>query len=134
MTPAERDESFVCPKLHSTISRGDCAARHVRYASRAASTNGVAGCCCSVCPIGAEHARGVRALHVQLAVIVPKPSRRSYRPHLCVGCGLPVPQPSVPRRDRMWGAQLRNVCGPSCASLARSFEGQTFELQLPEWA
>jgi len=133
MNPRERDESFVCPHLHGTIRRGDCAARHQRFGGTKASVEGVTGCCCRRCDVGAEHARDARVEHVQLATIVPKPSARRRRPLLCLGCGGPILEPRVYRRDRLLDLR-RRVCGPACALAASEYKRRMQANQLPEWA
>jgi hypothetical protein len=132
MTPLERAESFVCPHLHGTIRRGDCAARHERFGTKAGA-NGITGCCCRRCDVGAEHARDARVEYVQIAVIVPKPNARRRRTRLCLGCGGPILEPRIHRRDRLLDLR-RRVCGPACAVLASEYKRRMHANQLPEWA
>ena len=133
MTPLERAESFVCPHLHGTIRRGDCAARHQRFGSTKSGVEGVTGCCCRRCDVCAEHARDARVEHVQLATIVPKPSGVRRRLRLCLGCGGPILEPRVHRRDRLLDLR-RQVCGPACAALASEYKRRVRANELPEWA
>ena len=137
MTRRELDEVFACPHLHGRISRRSCAARHKSFASKGGTrpmVEGITGCCCRTCPVGAMHARGKRALEVPLAQVVARPTTlRRRRPRMCLGCGSPLPPPTVPRGDRLFDIQ-RSVCGQSCASLARDAKRNLQQSQLPEWA
>jgi hypothetical protein len=143
MTSLELAETFTCPQLHATITRGSCAARHRSFAGKGHhkrrdvrnpnSAEGITGCCCRTCDVGAMHARGERAPDVPLARVVAKRSEFHRRPRVCLGCGLPLPPPAVPRSDRMFDIQ-RRVCGPTCAGLASEFKRSIERLQLPEWA
>lgn len=136
MTSLELEEVFDCPHLHSRINRRSCAARHRSFAIKGrgghGSTEGITSCCCRRCDVGAMHARGQRA-DVPLARVTAKPSEYRRRPRVCLGCGLPMPPPAVPRGDRMFDTQ-RQVCGPTCASRASDFKRSIERLQLPEWA
>jgi hypothetical protein len=135
MTRLELAEVFECPHLHGRISRRSCAARHKSFAGKGSSrplVEGITGCCCRTCPIGAMHARGKRAPDVALVQVVAKSSESRRRPRLCLGCGSPLPVNTIPRGDRLLDMQ-RRVCGPTCAGLASDFRRRIERLQLPEW-
>lgn len=134
MTRLELDEVFACPHLHGRISRRSCAARHKSFASKGSSrplVEGITGCCCRACDIGALHARGKPAPDVPLVQVVAKPSQLRKRPRLCLGCGSPLPVNTGPHR--IFGYVQRTVCGPSCWSLVADAKRNLQQSQLPEW-
>jgi hypothetical protein len=136
MTRLELDEVFACPHLHGAISRRSCAARHKSFAGKGGTrpfTEGITGCCCRRCDIGAMHAKGKRVPDVPLVQVVARSSQLRRRPRLCLGCGSPLPVNTIPRSDRIFGEAQRTVCGPTCASKASDFRRRIERLQLPEW-
>lgn len=122
-------QTFLCPYLHSTISRHSCGARHRYYASKgsAAVTNerlGVASCVCRTCPIGSEHARGQRPT-VQLVQVIAKPGSRKSRIPRCFGCGEPI------TRQRM--SYSRSLfCSLSCESAVEQLRSKDDAAHLPD--
>jgi hypothetical protein len=136
MTRLELAEVFDCAHLHGRISRRSCAARHKSFAGKGSTrpmVEGITGCCCRTCPIGAMHAKGKRVADVPLVQVVAKPTQLHRRPRLCLGCGSPLPANTIPRSDRIFGDIQRSVCGQNCASLARDAKRKFQQSQLPEW-
>lgn len=136
MTSRELAELFACPHLHGTISRRSCAARHKSFAGKGGTrpfAEGITGCCCRRCDIGATHARGKRAPDVPLVQVVARTTELRRRVRRCLGCGSPLPVNTIPRSDRIFGDVQRSVCGPTCASKASDAKRKLEQSQLPEW-
>jgi predicted nucleic acid-binding Zn ribbon protein len=142
MKTRELAEAFACPHLHATLTRSSCAARYRSFQSKghhkskdghSRGNEGITGCCCRSCDIGAAHAKGKLVPDVALASIVARPTKFRRRQRHCLGCGDPIPPPSVPRSDRFWHTN-RRVCGPACASLVNESKRNLHRVQLPEWA
>lgn len=137
MTRLELAEVFACSRLHGTISRRSCAARHKSFAAKKsnaqASYEGITGCCCRGCDIGAMHARGKRVPDVPLVQVVARATELHRRVRRCLGCGSPLPVNTIPRSDRIFGDIQRTVCGPTCASKASDAKRNLQQSQLPEW-
>lgn len=134
MTRRELDEVFACPHLHVRISRRSCAARHKSFAGKGSSrpmVEGITGCCCRTCPIGAMHAKGQRVPDVPLAQVVARTTELHRKVRRCLGCGSPLPVNTVPHR--IFGQVQRTVCGPSCWSLVGDAKRKLQQSQLPEW-
>jgi hypothetical protein len=135
MTRVELDEVFDCPHLHARINRRSCAARHKSFASKKqnakASYEGISGCCCRRCEVGAMHAKGKRAPDVPLVQVVARTTELRRRVRRCLGCGNPLPVNTAPHR--IFGHVQRTVCGPSCWSLVDDAKRKFQQSQLPEW-
>lgn len=132
MNLSARTEMFVCSRLHSTIRRDACAARHRLFAAKdnrsqgTGSALGVTSCACRTCPIGQQHARG-REPDVLVIAVVAKASAQSTRVRRCSGCAEPLPVAQT-RRGR-----ALSTCSDACAELHAQFIRASQESQLPEW-
>jgi hypothetical protein len=124
LTAAQRAQSFRCVPLHSTVTRGVCAARHehykatVTYSSVRSGGSGVASCACRGCPVGGAHARGELA---PVALVQVRCQALPYAPPVkrCQGCGEPLP-PAPPRLPGT-PSYPRYVHGKACWALLREF-------------
>jgi len=117
---------FHCARLHSTLSRGSCAARFRECEAPSATDrrqHKLSGrsIACARCEIGAAHARTEPAA-VQLVKLRAKQdvSRPMCRPR-CMGCGEPVP------------SSQHRVCSDACADALAMEKRWSTERQLPEW-
>jgi predicted nucleic acid-binding Zn ribbon protein len=117
---------FHCTRLHSTLSRGSCAARFRECEAPSATDkrqqklNG-RSLACARCETGAAHARAEpAAVQVVKLRVKQQTSRPLVRPR-CLGCGEPVP------------SGQHRVCSTACADTLAMEKRWSTERQLPEW-